>query len=180
MPASLTIRPAEPADLPALGRLGGQLVRYHRNLDPLRFLDIPHVDEGYARFLGSQLQNPHAVVLCACRTASAPAAAPEDGRSPASPEPGRNLIAGYAYGTLESRDWNALLDAHGALHDVMVSPTSRREGAGEALVAEMCKRLQALGAPRVVLHTAVQNEAAQALFKKMGFRVTMLEMTREL
>jgi ribosomal protein S18 acetylase RimI-like enzyme len=163
MPASLTIRPAETGDLPALGRLGGQLVRYHRDLDPLRFMDIPHVDEGYARFLGSQLQNPHAVVLSACRGEGAEAE-----------------IVGYAYGTIEGRDWNALLDAHGVLHDVIVSPTARREGAGEALITEMCKRLRALGAPRVILFTAVQNAAAQALFKKMGFRVTMLEMTREL
>jgi ribosomal protein S18 acetylase RimI-like enzyme len=36
-----------------------------------------------------------------------------------------------------------------------------------------------MGAPRVLLHTAVQNEQAQALFSKLGFRSTMLEMTRE-
>jgi ribosomal protein S18 acetylase RimI-like enzyme len=164
MSAPLTIRPAEPGDLPALGRLGGQLVRYHRDLDPLRFMDIANVDEGYARFLGSQLKNPRAVVLCACRSGGAAG----------------SEIVGYAYGTVEGRDWNALLDAHGVLHDVIVSPTSRREGAGEALITEICKRLRALGAPRVILFTAVQNSAAQALFKKMGFRVTMLEMTREL
>jgi ribosomal protein S18 acetylase RimI-like enzyme len=164
MSLSFTIRPAEPADLPALGRLGGQLVRFHRNLDPLRFMDIPNVDEGYARFLGSQLANPDAVVLSACRVAGGVTT---------------GEVLGYAYGTKEPRDWNALLGPHGALHDVIVDPSARRTGAGEALVLEMCARLHALGAPRVVLHTAVQNEAAQALFAKLGFRKTMIEMTRE-
>jgi ribosomal protein S18 acetylase RimI-like enzyme len=50
---------------------------------------------------------------------------------------------------------------------------------GAKLVLETCRRLEALGAPRVLLHTAVQNEAAQALFEKLGFRSTMIEMTRE-
>jgi RimJ/RimL family protein N-acetyltransferase len=36
-----------------------------------------------------------------------------------------------------------------------------------------------LGAPRVVLSTATQNEAAQRLFAAAGFRATMIEMTRE-
>jgi len=34
--------------------------------------------------------------------------------------------------------------------------------------------------PRVVLSTAAQKEAAQRHFARMGFRRTMIEMTREL
>jgi ribosomal protein S18 acetylase RimI-like enzyme len=172
MPPAVVVRPATPQDLPTLGRLGAMLVRYHRDLDPRRFMDIQNVETGYARFLGSQLKSDDAVVLCAVVG---------DGRSPASLEPGRNLdnVVGYAYGTVEGRDWNALLDEHGALHDVIVDPAARRGGVGEALVLEMCRRLEALGAPRVVLHTAVQNAAAQKLFAKLGFRSTMIEMTRE-
>jgi ribosomal protein S18 acetylase RimI-like enzyme len=36
------------------------------------------------------------------------------------------------------------------------------------------------GAPRVVLGTAQRNEAAQRLFERLGFRRTMIEMTREI
>jgi len=39
--------------------------------------------------------------------------------------------------------------------------------------------LKALGAPRVVLMTAWQNEPARRFFARLGFRETMLEMTRE-
>jgi ribosomal protein S18 acetylase RimI-like enzyme len=157
-PPSVVVRLAAQQDLPTLGRLGAMLVRYHRDLDPRRFMDIQTVETGYARFLGSQLKSQDAVVLCATL---------------------EDRIVGYAYGTVEGRDWNALLDAHGALHDIIVDPSARRGGIGEALVLEMCSRLEALGAPRVVLHTAVQNAAAQKLFAKLGFRSTMIEMTRE-
>ena len=164
MTVSITVREAEAADLPTLGRLGAMLVRYHHDLDPRRFMEIAHVEQGYARFLGSQLTSADAVVLVACL------------REGEAADP---TVVGYAYGTHEPRDWNALLDAHGALHDVIVDPGARRHGAAEALVLEVCRRLKALGAPRVVLHTAVQNEAAQRLFAKLGFRKTMIEMTRE-
>jgi len=39
--------------------------------------------------------------------------------------------------------------------------------------------LKARSVPRVVLSTAEQNEAAQHLFERSGFRRTMIEMTRE-
>jgi RimJ/RimL family protein N-acetyltransferase len=43
----------------------------------------------------------------------------------------------------------------------------------------MIERLGALGAPRIVLKTSTKNAAAQQLFASLGWRPTMLEMTRE-
>ena len=40
--------------------------------------------------------------------------------------------------------------------------------------------LRSRGAPRVLLLTATPNTGAQELFTKMGFRRTMIEMTKEL
>ena len=40
--------------------------------------------------------------------------------------------------------------------------------------------LRAQGAPRVVLWSAEQNATAQRLFTRLGFRRTMVEMTKEL
>ncbi len=159
-PGSYVVRAAVPADLPRIARLAAQLVRYHHGLDPSRFLVADRIEEGYAHFLASELRNAHAVVLAA------------------ESSPTRDIV-GYAYGRLEPRDWNMLLEAHGALHDVLVAADARRAGLGERLVRETCARLEMLGAPRVVLHTAVQNEGAQALFAKVGFRQTMIEMTRD-
>ena len=86
-------------------------------------------------------------------------------------------VVGYSYGTLEERDWNALLDRHGAIHDIYVSDAARQRGTGRRLLDAMLKELAALGAPRFVLSTMVSNIAAQRLFASAGFRPTMLEMT---
>ena len=44
----------------------------------------------------------------------------------------------------------------------------------------MLDALAKLGAPRALLYTAAKNEGAQAMFDRIGFRRTMVEMTREL
>jgi ribosomal protein S18 acetylase RimI-like enzyme len=158
--SAYAVRAATSADIAAVAPLAAELVRYHHGLDPSRFLLVEPIEQGYARFLASELKNPNVVLLAGEHAAT-------------------GEIVGYAYGRLEPRDWNMLLEAHGALHDVLVAKKARKSGLGEMLVMEMCARLEALGAPRVVLHTAVQNEGAQALFEKAGFRRTMIEMTRD-
>lgn len=155
---TFVIRPAELTDVPTLGQLAGQLVRFHHELDPARFLRGEGVEEGYGHWLGKESQNPDAVVVVA----------EVEGK-----------VVGYAYGRYERRNWNDLLDAHGKLHDVFVDPSARRRDMGRALVDRTCALLKARGAPRVVLATAIANTAAQALFESLGFRTTMLEMTRE-
>ena len=157
-PESVVIRACEPADLPGVARLATRLVREHHAMDPARFMIFDNIEEGYAAYLGGELQRKNAIVLVA---------ASGDG------------VVGYAYGRIEPRDWNALRERCGALHDVYVDAGARQLGIGASLIEEMVKRLVALGAPRVVLMTAVQNAGAQRLFKRLGFRITMLEMTRE-
>lgn len=147
------------ADLPAAGRLAGKLVNMHYELDPKRFLHLPNAAQGYARYFREELESDRVVLLVAERSGGE--------------------IFGYAYGRVEPRSYNELLDTAGKLHDVYVDESARGHGVGEALVRDMVRRLTEKGAPRVVLLTAVQNEAAQHLFRKLGFRTTMLEMTRE-
>jgi ribosomal protein S18 acetylase RimI-like enzyme len=152
------IREANRKDLTAIGQLAGDLVRFHHALNPKRYLLVDGVDVGYARYFQSELSNPKSVILAA-----------EDA----------GAIIGYAYGRLEPRDWNALLDACGAIHDIFVHPSARRCGIGKLLLDAVLKALEDKGAPRILLHTSVENAEAQALFEAAGFRSTMLEMTRE-
>ena len=155
---TFTVRTMTTTDLTAVGRLAGKLVRMHHALDPRRFLHLENPEAGYARYLGSELKNDEVVLLVAERATE---------------------VVGYAYGRLESRSYNDLLDACGKLHDVYVDEPARGNRLGEALVSEVIRRLTDMGAPRIVLDTAVQNEHAQRLFQNLGFRTTMLEMTRE-
>ena len=156
---TIIIRGAEAQDLPEIGKLAGMLVRQHYEFDAQRFMLIPNVEAGYARFFLGQLSNPDTIILAAERA---------------------SVIVGYAYARLEERDWNALLDAHGALHDIFVAESERRQGVARRLVDAVRERLQGKGAPRLVLHTASKNQAARAFFAALGFRETMIELTAEL
>ena len=154
------IRNAREEDLATVGQLAGQLVRMHHAWDPQRWMMPDGVEEGYARFFASQLDDPDTVILVS--------------------ENRLGEIVGYAYAALEPRSWADLRDACGKLHDVFVATHARRQGMGKALAREAMARLRDLGAPRVVLTSAWQNQEAHALFRSLGFRETMLEMAKEL
>jgi GNAT superfamily N-acetyltransferase len=116
------------------------------------------LEKGYASFLGSQLDEHDVVILVAER---------------------RNQIIGYVYAGIEKKSWQELRDTAGFVHDVVVEESERREGIGSRLVEEASAWLVARGVPRVMLWTAEKNGRGQRLFEKLGFRRTMVEMTRE-
>jgi ribosomal protein S18 acetylase RimI-like enzyme len=153
------VRKMTASDLPEVGVLAGRLVRMHHDWDRLRFLTPVDPERGYQRWFGTQLDNEETILLVA----------ESDGR-----------IVGYAYARMEPRSYNELLDACTKLHDILVDETAQRRGVGEAILREVFRLAAEKGAPRVVLLTASQNEPAQRLFRRMGFRATMIEMTKEL
>ena len=66
--ADIRIRQATKDDVPALGRLGASLMRLHYAFDTQRFLaPSGNPEEGYGRFLGSQLRDVDATVFVADR-----------------------------------------------------------------------------------------------------------------
>jgi ribosomal protein S18 acetylase RimI-like enzyme len=145
--------------LPLIGKLGALLVAEHHDFDPLRFLaGGDQTPARYASFIGSQLDEPDAVVLVA----------ESDGK-----------VIGYAYGSVEGYDYMSLRGPAGVLQDIIVDPASRGRGIGRLLLNSILEKLKSRGVPRVVLSTAEGNAAAQNLFASAGFRRTMIEMTRE-
>jgi ribosomal protein S18 acetylase RimI-like enzyme len=156
----VTVRAATRNDLDALGRLGASLMRTHYAYDPQRFMAPgQHPDRGYGRFLGSLLDQPDAAIFVA----------EKDG-----------VVIGYVYAGLEPVSWKELRDAAGFVHDLIVDEPHRQKGVAMSLMEAALAWLRDRGAPRVVLGTAQQNAAAQRLFERLGFRRTMVEMTREL
>ena len=157
-PDAITVRRATAGDLEAAAYLGALVVRVHHATNPKRFFLPDDPEKGYVWWLSKELKRKEAVVLVALL----------EGR-----------IVGYCYGTLEERYWAILVERHGVLQDIAVDETVRRRGIAYALAEVMIAELTSLGAPRILLRTMVQNEAAQRLFARFGFSITMVEMTRE-
>lgn len=153
----LVYRHAGADDEEGLGRLGAELTRRHHAMDAGRFMvPPPDVERGYGRWLVREAARPGAIVWVAT----------ED-----------EVVVGYAYATIEGRDWNELLEDHGKLHDLLVAESARKRGIARELVGRMRAELVLRGCPRILLDTATSNEAAQRLFASLGFRPTMIEMT---
>ena len=131
----------------------------HHRLDPHRFMLVEPVEDGYQWFFSRELGREGARILVA----------EEDGR-----------IRGYAYATLEVRNWNDLLDACGKLNDLYVAADARRRGDRAGARRRDLRLVPRQRAPRAVLLSAWQNPDAHAFFEALGFRRTMLEMTAEL
>ena len=156
----LVIRKATRQDLDSLGRLGAMLMRTHYAFDPQRFLEPAQgTERGYGAFLGSVLESDEDCVLVA----------EEDGS-----------IVGYVYAALEPLSWKELRGPAGFIHDVAVVEDGRGAGIGTKLMNAAIEWLREREAPRVILWTAAPNLGAHALFHRLGFRDTMIEMTLEL
>jgi ribosomal protein S18 acetylase RimI-like enzyme len=157
---AVAIRKAKAGDLEALGRLGAMLMRTHYAFDRERFLaPDAGAEQGYASFLGQVLDAPDDCVFVAER----------DG-----------IVVGYVYITLEPLSWKELRGPAGFIHDVAVAEDARQSGVATELIEAAAAWLRSRGAPRVILWSSASNEEARALFRRLGFRDTMVEMTMEL
>jgi GNAT superfamily N-acetyltransferase len=155
-----TVRKAQRHDLDSLGRLGAMLMRTHYAFDPQRFLAAYEgAERGYASFLGSMLRSEDNVIFVS-----------EEG----------GVITGYVWAAMEPLSWKELRGPAGFVHDLLVTEEARRSGTATRLMDAAVDWLRERGAPRVILWTAAPNDAARALFTRLGFRDTMVEMTMEL
>lgn len=158
--ADITIRPATREDLPAVGRLGAELLRVHYEFDRERFMRPgDDSEEGYAWFLGSQLREPDVLVLVADRGGT---------------------VVGYLYAGIEPRNWKELREEAGFIHDIVVAEQVRGRKVADLLIDAALEWMGDRGMPRVLLWTAAPNAIARRVFERHGFRNTMIEMTREL
>ena len=157
---TVTVRKAERRDLQSLGRLGVMLMQTHYDFDRKRFLAPGRGSEtGYASFLGSMLDSAEDCVFVA----------EVDG-----------VVTGYVFAALEPLSWKELRGPAGFIHDIAVAEESRKAGVAKKLMTAAIDWLREHGAPRVIVWTAASNETARTMFRRSGFRDTMIEMTMEL
>ena len=145
---AFTIRPATSEDLPAVGRLGGLLMREHHAYDADRFLppgDDP--EGGYAWFLGTQLAHEDVTVLVA----------EQDHR-----------ILGYAYaGPYHTRPGYRFT----VEDSIYIAPSAQRQGIGEAMLARLIGTCEAMGLRQMIAIIGGSEPGGSVrLHSKLGFR----------
>jgi GNAT superfamily N-acetyltransferase len=156
---AISVRAALERDVVAIAAFAGQLYSLHHAWDPVRFWDLGGNDpvrcsrrEGFFR---SQLSSKHSMVLVA-EFAGA--------------------MVGYAYLTIESHDYENLLERAAWLHDMFVTPEARGSGAADRLFEAACEQARAAGAPLLAIRVAEANTRGRAFFARHGARVTMREL----
>lgn len=154
------VREADRSDLPTVAAYAAALAGLHATFDPRRFTYPPRPnDDVFTAFFEAQFGDPACVLLIA-------EAADAHGVQ----------TAGYAFARLEPASVEALAPASGWIHDLYVAPEARHAGVGGALLDASVDALRMRGAETILLAVAPPNAAAQQVFRRRGFRVTMHEM----
>src|SRR5262245_61962556 len=133
-------------------------MRQHHDADPRRFLMVDNPEAGYGWFLVSQLSHPDSFVAVAESSSE---------------------IVGYVFAAIGGTSWKDLRGPGGYIHDIYVDERARGQGAGSDLLRAALEWIQSRGMSQTVLFSKTGNDSAQRLFTKMGFRKTMIEMTRD-
>jgi GNAT superfamily N-acetyltransferase len=87
---------------------------------------------------------------------------------------------GYAFVRLEAASLEELRGRGAWLHDIYVAPEMRARGIGGRLIEAAFDAARSLGSTSLTLGVSPRNASARALFDRMGFRPTMVEMRAEL
>lgn len=155
---AVAVRRATKQDARTVAEFAIKLFAQHRKYNSRRFAEVASL-EGAERFYSSQSEAKDAAVLVAEL---------------------ENKIVGFAYLQFEALDYANLLENAAWLHDIYVDEKARGFNAGKILIAEAVKTAKSLGADKLMLMAASQNEYAKQFFERQGFETTMVEMMLDL
>lgn len=158
----MPIRPATPADVPAVLPMVAAICAMHEQLDPQRYAMLPDVLARYERWLPERARDARSVFLVATEPAGEPA--------------GSERVVGFLVASIERSVPIYRLEEFGFIHDLWVEPERRGLGLGRGLALEAMARFRALGVKQVRLETAAENKPARRVFAACGFRVGTVEM----
>ncbi len=158
----MLIRPAIPADVPAVLPMVEAICALHESWDSSKYGFLPNPQERYQRWLVAQATNEQSVFLVA-----------ED-EAPSAGQPGR-LVA-FLVATTEREVPIYRLKEYGFIHDLWVEPEYRHAGIARQMVMLTISRFSQIGVKQIRLDTAAANDAARRLFSSCGFRLSTMEM----
>lgn len=162
----MIVRPATPADVPAVLPMVRSIVNFHESLDRAKYAPRGDPAEKYRGWLTQRAIDPRSVFLVAEPSASAD--------RDASP------LAGFLVGSTDHEIPIYQIEEFGMIHDLWVEERYRNEGIARQMVTLAIERFAAIGVRQMRLHAAWDNAPARALFTTCGFRPSSVEMLLEL
>jgi ribosomal protein S18 acetylase RimI-like enzyme len=162
----MIIRPATPADVPAVLPMVAKICALHKAWDAAKYGFLANPEQLYAGWLVEQAESDRSVFLVAEIEASAPNQS--------------GSLAAFLIATVESEISIYSLKEFGFIHDLWVEPDHRNTGVGRQLVEAALTQFTDMGIHQIRLDTAAANEPARQLFQSCGFRISTIEMLTEL
>ena len=161
----MQIRPATPADVPAVLPMVAQIAALHERWDPAKYGYRADPGELYRGWLASRARDRRGVFLVAERDAIL------------SDVP---FLVGFLVATVEREIPIYRLEEFGFVHDLWVEEEYRHEGIGRQMLMLAVERFREMGVTQVRADTAACNEPARGLMTACGFRPSTTEMLLEI
>ena len=155
----MLIRPATTTDVPAILPMVAKICALHESWDSAKYGFLPNPEQRYEQWLTRLANNERSVFLVS--------------------EDEAQLVA-FMVATIEREIPIYRLQEFAFVHDIWVEPEYRQNGIARQMVMLSIERFHQMGVKQIRLDTAVANEAARRLFTSCGFRLSIIEMLREL
>jgi GNAT superfamily N-acetyltransferase len=155
---TVAVRRATRADAQVIANFAQKLVLQHKNYDANRFTQIADYEQ-MVWYYGSQTESKDSAVLVAEIA---------------------NKVVGFAFVQFEAKNYAGLLESAAWVHDIYVDEAARGAEAGKNLINAAIDAAKELGANKLMLSAAAQNENAKGFFEHQGFTTTMVEMMLDL
>ncbi|MDF5738216.1 MULTISPECIES: GNAT family N-acetyltransferase [unclassified Nostoc] len=155
----MLIRPATTTDVPAVLPMVAKICALHESWDSAKYGFLAHPEQRYERWLTRLATSDRSVFLVS--------------------ENEGQLVA-FLVATVEREIPIYRLEEFAFIHDIWVEPEYHQNGIARQMVMLSVERFHQMGIKQIRLDTAVANEASRRLFASCGFRLSIIEMLREL
>ncbi|MBE9197965.1 MULTISPECIES: GNAT family N-acetyltransferase [unclassified Nodularia (in: cyanobacteria)] len=155
----MLIRSAILDDVPAVLVMLAKTCALHETWDAAKYGLRSHPEQYYEKWLTRLLHKERSVFLVA-----------ED----------EDKLVAFLVATVEPEISIYSLQEFAFIHDLWVEPEYRRKGIAPQIIKLTVERFQQMGVKQIRLDTVAANDSARELFKSCGFRVSTIEMLREI
>ena len=156
----MLIRSATSDDVPQVLPMVAKICELHENWDTAKYGFLPYPEQRYEKWLTRLANSSDRNVFLV---------AEDEGK-----------LGGFLVATVEREIPIYRLQEYAFIHDIWVEPEYRQNRVAQQMVMLCVERFQEMEIQQIRLDTTAVNEAARRLFASCGFRISTIEMLKEL